>query len=96
MNIMKCQCGAITVEDEECTFSNSMTLATFRREFPELSAPRTATLYACNHCINHWGIDLCGCGSGQPAGECDGDFTECRNHEAAQVKGEMKPSFGWR
>ena len=26
--------------------------------------------YMCNHCINHWGIDLCDCGSGEKPGEC--------------------------
>ena len=35
------------------------------------------TIYACNHCVNNWGLDLCACGSGETPEECDGEFEEC-------------------
>lgn len=33
--------------------------------------------YMCDHCVNHYGVDLCGCGSGEEVGECEGEFDEC-------------------
>ena len=32
---------------------------------------------SCNHCVNHWGLDLCACGNGEDPEECDGGFAEC-------------------
>ena len=26
--------------------------------------------YGCDYCINHWGMDLCQCGSGEKVNEC--------------------------
>lgn len=94
MEARQCQCGAVTVDGDD--FSNSMTLATFRREFPGVRLPRGNKYHNCNHCVNHWGIDLCGCGSGEPVGECDGEFEECKNSIPTQTKGEMKRSALWR
>ena len=89
----KCCCGAITVQGED--FSNSMCKETFEQEFSDV--PLSDNVYChCDHCVNHWGIDLCGCGSGEPVGECDNGFDECRNNIAAQVKYEQKPFIGWR
>jgi hypothetical protein len=99
---IRCACGAVTVEGED--FTNSMRIATFRREFPGVRLSSKRRYCNCDHCVNHWGIDLCGCGSGKTVGKCDGEFDECRNKQAAQVKGEHKPSAvecmiangGWR
>ena len=85
LSVSRCDCGAITVENNE--FSNSMTEKTFRKEFPGFRAPRKPDWWSCNHCINHWGIDLCGCGSGEPVGECDGDFPQCKAGIPYQTKG---------
>lgn len=30
-----------------------------------------------DHCVNHYGLDLCGCGSGNPFGKCDEYLPEC-------------------
>lgn len=93
MDATKCQCGAITVDGDD--FSNSMTEATFQREFPNV--PIRQQVYCnCNHCVNHWGIDLCGCGSGEPVGQCDGDFEHCLNNIPAQHKHEQRAAMGWR
>lgn len=88
----KCQCGAITVSDDD--FDNSMSETLFNSEYPDLQL-EDSTFCNCNHCINHWGIDLCGCGSGEPVGKCSENFEPCKNGEAAQIRGERKNSFGW-
>ena len=31
----------------------------------------------CNHCINHWGIDLCACGSGEDFDKCEEGHSMC-------------------
>jgi len=51
----------------------------------------------CNYCVNHWGIDLCGCGSGEKVGECDNDFQECLNNIPMQSLEENYSSIagGW-
>lgn len=93
--VTQCECGAINVCSDD--FSNSMSEETFNKEFPELTDKiEENTFYNCDHCVNHWGIDLCGCGSGEPVGECDGNFEECKNNIPAQMKMEQKPFIGWR
>ena len=88
----KCQCGAITVSDDN--FDNSMTEAVFLDEYPDLQLEENI-FCNCNHCVNHWGVDLCACGSGEPVGECSGELAECKAGLAAQTRGERKKSFGW-
>lgn len=39
--------------------------------------------------INHWGIGLCGCGSGQKVGKC-----ECGSQKAHDILGVKYDSFG--
>jgi len=93
--VTRCQCGAITVSCNE--FSNSMTYKTFTSEFPQLVGLEEENIYCnCNHCVNNWGLDLCGCGSGEPVGECDGGFSDCRNKIPAQIKMEQREFVGWR
>lgn len=45
--------------------------------------------YCCDHCVNHWGIGLCGCGSGQKVGKC-----ECGSQKAHDILGVKYDSFG--
>jgi hypothetical protein len=75
MKTTKCECGAITVSIDGIDYS--MRPATFKKTFGK-TPPRKATLYNCNHCVNHWGTDLCGCGSGRKFGKCDMHLSECR------------------
>jgi hypothetical protein len=80
----KCDCGAITVSnavEEEHEFSNSMTQETFNELFKdntEFDIEWLQETYNCNHCVNHWGLDLCKCGSGDPVGECE--WEDCEEH----------------
>ena len=83
----KCSCGAVTVTNDN--FSNSMPGKLFSTFFPMLELEKNE-FGSCDYCVNHWGIDLCGCGSGEKVGECDGNFNECRNKLPAQTLMERK------
>jgi hypothetical protein len=74
MKATKCQCGAVTVEIDGASYS--MPVAKFRRLFPGQRAKRGYS--TCNYCVNNWGIDLCGCGSGEKFGKCDFELPECK------------------
>lgn len=85
----KCNCGAITIDSvvgAEEKFSCSMTQDTFDDLCVDnFTLEWMNECYNCNHCVNHWGIDICKCGSGDPIGECTWD--ECphtENKEAMQ------------
>lgn len=72
--IQKCKCGAVTISFDNGA-SNSMFWETFEKL--DLDAGDATWLHqscCCNHCVNHWGIDLCECGSGARVGECDALF----------------------
>ena len=78
-NYFRCSCGAITVTTDTGDYS---CLAHRRKKFiPGLDLrriQRLADTYCCNHCVNHYGLDLCGCGSGNLFGRCDSGFEECK------------------
>ena len=85
----KCQCGAITVYFENGG-SNSMNMRTKRLLGIDLrKVHKDKITYNCNHCVNHWGIDLCACGSGERVGKCS-----CGSNEAIEEWGEAFDSFG--
>ena len=93
---VKCQCGAITVEIDGHYYS--MTSETFDKKFPNLfSGDLEAQYQNCNHCVNHWGIDLCGCGCGQLFGECE-DECEASSSPAQSIEDEVLGCYcegGW-
>jgi hypothetical protein len=69
--VYKCTCGAttLTFEDKEYYLLNE----NIPKFFPDLNLsdiPSQET-FACNHCVNRWGLDLCGCGSGEKVEECE-------------------------
>lgn len=75
---VKCICGAITiftnVGDYSCTQKN------LKKFFPDIDLRkliRYQETYSCNHCVNHYGLDLCGCGSGEDFGKCENNLDEC-------------------
>lgn len=85
----KCKCGAITVVGDD--FSNSMRPRLFRKKYPKMKL-QPGLYYACDHCGNHWGLDICGCGSGVAVGKCRGGHASCRSKTAAQVEGQRNAS----
>jgi hypothetical protein len=85
MDAIKCSCGAITVTLEDGEYS--MTSETFDKTFPNHYSGDVEEGYCnCNHCVNHWGIDLCGCGCGEPFGECQEENVEGSNRPAQSME----------
>lgn len=81
----RCVCGAITVfTDDGVGYSVDERLR--NRLMPGIDLRRLRRLqdsYCCDHCVNHWGLDLCGCGSGEFFGECENGYPECE--QPAQI-----------
>lgn len=80
LEYFKCDCGAITIIMRDRT-EYSCEQKNFKKFFPKLDLRRMnryPTTYSCNHCVNHYGLDLCGCGSGEPFGDCLNDLPECK------------------
>ena len=83
--IQKCSCGAITIHFENGA-SNSMFASTFKKIKKDLDLSQAEKLqdsWCCDHCVNHYGIDICECGSGEKVGKCS-----CGSHNAYQTLGE--------
>ena len=89
--IQKCNCGAITLTFENNS-TNSMFAETFEKIKGQLDLSEAEELqhcWCCDHCVNHYGIDICECGSGERVGEC-----ECGSHNAYQTLGEELDHIG--
>lgn len=87
--IQKCKCGAVTIRFDNSA-SNSMFWETFEKlDLDTGDATWLHQSYCCDHCVNHWGIGLCGCGSGQKVGKC-----ECGSQKAHDTLGIKYDSFG--
>ena len=89
----KCSCGAVTVVDDN-DVDSSMTAEMFEELYPYKKIDGTYS--SCNYCVNHWGIDLCNCGSGMKVGECTNRYESCTEHEPAQVLGHKKRYALWQ
>lgn len=76
----RCNCGAITV-NTDTPFSYSCKKENFEKFFPDVRLEQFQeyrTTVNCNHCVNHYGLDLCGCGSGEDFGKCSNNLPECK------------------
>lgn len=83
------KCGAVTLY-----FGNGANNSMYEKTRKKLGidlrgVERMENAYACNHCVNHWGIDLCECGSGDEVGKC-----ECGANKSVPTLGEVYDSFG--
>jgi hypothetical protein len=92
--IQKCKYGAVTIRFDNGA-SNSMFWETFEKlDLDTGDATWLHQSYCCNHCVNHWGIDLCECGSGARVGECGSQ----KAHDTLGVKydsfGAILKNFG--
>lgn len=86
-----CLCGAISVEGPG--FKNHMREVAFKHLFPGIRVQRKCPYWQCDHCVNHWGVDVCGCGSGQPVGACEGECADCKEGTASETLGEKRPGL---
>lgn len=76
----KCTCGAITLFAENGE-SYSCKQENLKKFFPNIDLrklERQQETYCCDHCVNNYGLDLCGCGSGEEFGKCDNNLPECK------------------
>ena len=69
----KCTCGAITIETIDGIYSCKESF--FELLFPNVDlrkcrGAKGKDWHTCNHCKNHYGLDLCSCGSGERVGKC--------------------------
>lgn len=84
----KCECGAVTVYFEGGS-NSSMKQRTAKKLGIDLRHyKRYPVSFCCDHCVNHWGIDLCECGSGEPVGKCS-----CGSKRPMQELGVKFDSF---
>lgn len=83
--VKRCACGAITFEGDR-GIGYSVMPANGPKVFSRIPVPAAFwealkdcedDYFNCNHCVNHWGLDLCGCGSGELFGECQEDTAYC-------------------
>lgn len=75
----KCDCNAVTIYTD--TLNYSCKPKNLKKFFPDINLKKITRYqqsYCCNHCANHYGLDLCGCGSGANFGECENNSDECR------------------
>ena len=87
--IQKCVCGAITIVYDNGA-SNSMYQKTFDRLKLDISqAYVIPDSFYCDHCVNHWGIAIGECGSGEKVGECG-----CGSNKAHDELGVKFDSLG--
>ena len=65
-----CNCGAITVYYDD-GFTNSVKKKNLKKFGIKLRGlKKNDNTWCCNHCANHYGIDICDCGSGEEVGKC--------------------------
>ena len=88
-----CDCGAVTVEIDGKEYS--MSTKTFNERYGIKIQPHTYK--SCNYCINHWGVDLCACGSGLPYDKCDEGDEMCGQPMQVIDEGKThtKATGGW-
>ena len=76
----RCDCKAVTInyssgETYSCKEEN------VHKFFPNIDLKEITEHHktvCCDHCANRWGLDLCGCGSGEMFGECKENTKECK------------------
>jgi len=90
-HVAVCNCGALTVTIDNQSYS--MSVETFKKKY---GFEIHNIIYSnCNHCVNHWGIDLCACGSGAPFEECDEAHEMCRTPMQDIEKKKSNPPCEW-
>lgn len=77
--IHKCSCGAVGIKDKTGEVKFAKDLETLNRITGlNLILDNAIEVFICDYCANHYGLDLCSCGSGEPVGECG-----CGSHDTS-------------
>lgn len=94
IEVTRCRCGAAHFERDGNRYCCAET--NLRKFLPRGSRVKYAanTYGNCDHCVNKWGLDLCGCGSGEPPDECENEFDECGS--PMQEIGKKQETSLWR
>ena len=87
--IFICNCGAVTVEHKGKKYC--MEADDLGKHFQSLEPVVPILVRDCNYCMNGWGVDLCGCGSGEKFGKCKNGLEFCKSPIQDIVKGISKP-----
>ena len=77
----RCVCGAIALFTDNDDVSYHVRSTKLKQFFPDVDLRKLSRLpnsFCCNHCVNHYGVDLCGCGSGCLFGKCNEGLPECQ------------------
>ncbi|PXV62350.1 hypothetical protein CLV62_12038 [Dysgonomonas alginatilytica] len=85
-----CSCGAITVyfkngENNSLKRSNKKRFNISLRGVKKLN-----DTYCCDHCVNHYGLDICECGSGKTPEKCCNKGTREQLGKSVKLFDEMK------
>jgi hypothetical protein len=88
----KCDCGAITLyfaqgDNYTCSIKQK-NLKYYGIDLRKIKRINKNNFFCCDHCVNHYGVDLCSCGSGEKVGKCS-----CGSTESSQVLGENNSNF---
>jgi hypothetical protein len=81
----RCDCGAVTLTIDGRDIS--MPYKQFKSEYPgtKLEPDKYSS---CNYCVNHWGTDICECGSGKKVGKC-----KCGSKKSSVNNGKLPWKF---
>lgn len=71
----KCTCGATTVFCDDGTSYSTKQPALLPEKYKRLE--KYSDTCNCNYCVNHRGLELCGCSSGELFGQCTCGYPEC-------------------
>lgn len=91
-----CECGAASiygVDDMGKSQEFCISSETLKEKFPHVELPDATVYHNCNHCVNHWGVDLCACGSGEAPDECEEGHSCCGS--PMQAMPEELDSLEW-
>jgi hypothetical protein len=82
----RCVCGAVTIDVNGIDIS--MPYSEFKETYPDVKLEK-GKYCNCNYCVNHWGTNLCKCGSGKKKGKCN-----CGSNQSSALNGRRKMAWG--